>query len=569
MSKRIQKNIFVVVSYILITVFCMFVFIRSKHCLLMADSSFQLSRANEIYQNLKQGGFFTFIASHCFSQSGVGTFLFYPSVFIYPLALLRLVFNPITSIWIWVGLFLFLTLIISFYSMLTYSKGNYKRSYLFALIYTVVPYHLYLVWNGTFGEFIAYTFLPLIFLGIYYILWLNSDNYFVLALGMSLVCYSHVLSLYISVGICLLLFILKIIFSSIKKEQFVNLVKAFLLTVVLTLWQFIPFLTDYCGRKIIAPREEFQFPYSLSDLVINSLTNVVNVNGRTSVGIFLVLTMLIGWALPQLQHNKQELMIYLLGTFIILCSTTYLAWQIWGTNGFILHVIGKLQMMFRLLPYGILFLSVTFSFIIDNGLSRLFSNRETYLLMGIFTLIIVGGYYGSIQNEVQILDHPSTQQVLNTVHSTEKPVIALNKVVSAKTYGNIFAYRILYGETDYYNKPAFTHQTSIINNWTYINGKKYSFQKKPGVNKITMIISTNQNSWVNLPIVDYHNTYVMNNGKNISHQMSQRGTVEIFLKKGHNVIQVGYKPTFIYYGLLVVSLFTWIGLLINIFKKRI
>lgn len=219
MNKKLQKNIFIIISFIILSVIFIYALLKSGHYLMMADSSFHLSRANEIYQNLKHGGLFTFIATHCFSQSGVGTFLFYPSVFIYPLALLRFIFNPITSIWLWVGMFLFLTLLISFYSMLSFSKGNYRRSYFFAIIYTIVPYHLYLgIWNGTMGEFIAYTFLPLVFLGLYKILWENSDKWYILTIGMTLVSYSHILSLYISFGLCLALFILKLVFSSLNKQ---------------------------------------------------------------------------------------------------------------------------------------------------------------------------------------------------------------------------------------------------------------------------------------------------------------------------------------------------------------
>lgn len=568
MNKKVKKNIIIIGSYILLTMVFIFGFIKSKHYLLMADSSFQLARANEIYQNLKQGGFFTFIATHCFSQSGVGTFLFYPSIFIYLLALLRFIFNPITAIWLWIGMFLFFTLVISFYSMLSFSKGNYKRSYIFAVLYTIVPYHLYLgLWNGTFGEFIAYTFLPLVFLGIYQILWLNSNNWYTLAIGMTLLSYSHILSLYISVGLCLVLFVLKIIFSSISKKQFFNLVKAAIGTFFLTLWQFIPFITDYLGKNIVAPNETFQFPYSFSDLVNNSFANVADTNGRMSIGIFLMLVMLVGWATSKLQHNKRELVIYILGTLITICSTTYLAWQSFGSNKLILHTLGNIQMTFRLLPYGSLFLAVTASYIIDNC-SNLFS-REKIPLLVMFILILIGGYYGSIQKEIQVLYNSTSKSFLNRPNiGKEKPVINMGVLVNKKDYNNIFDYQIIYGETDYYNKKAFKHSKSIINNWTYINNKKYSIKKLPGINKITMIIKNKKDAKVNLPIIAYHNTYVINNKKKIDYQISPRGTVEINLKKGSNKLVIGYKPSISYYILIIIAIICWIEIVKWDFKER-
>lgn len=563
MDKKVKKNVLVIGSYILLTIIFILSFIKSKHYLLMADSSFQLSKADEIYQDLKQGGFFTFIAAHCFSQSGVGTFLFYPSVFIYPLALLRFVFNPITSIWIWTGLFLFLTLLISFYSMLSFSKGNYKRSYFFAIIYTIVPYHFYLMWNGTLGEFIAYTFLPLVFLGMYKILWTDSNQWYLLALGITLICYSHILSLYISIGFCLILFIIKLVSSSINKKQVLNLIKAIVLTIILSFWEFVPFLTDYFGKNITTPSKGFNFPYSFNDLVISSFTNIYNYSGRNSIGIFLILVMLSGWAFSQLQHNKSELMIYLLGSTIILCSTTFLAWQSFKTNKLIFNVLGMIQMTFRLLPYGSLFLSVTFSFIIDNLFCNFFSRKEIFVLMSVFVLIIIGGYYGSIQNEVQALHNSSPQMALNKPRSKEKTMIGINKLVDSKDYNNIFKYQIIYGETDYYTKKALEHNKSIINNWTYINGKKVVIRKKASTNKIEMIIKVDKKSKVDLPVISYHNTYVTDNGKKISYQISNRGTVEMNLNKGRNAIRIGYNPSIFYYISFVVSMITWIILFIK------
>ena len=492
MNKKLQKNIFIIISFIILSVIFIYALLKSGHYLMMADSSFHLSRANEIYQNLKHGGLFTFIATHCFSQSGVGTFLFYPSVFIYPLALLRFIFNPITSIWLWVGMFLFLTLLISFYSMLSFSKGNYRRSYFFAIIYTIVPYHLYLgIWNGTMGEFIAYTFLPLVFLGLYKILWENSDKWYILTIGMTLVSYSHILSLYISFGLCLALFILKLVFSSLNKQQFSSLLKAAIVTILLTLWQFIPFITDYLGKCIVAPNEMFQFPYGFNDLVNNSFLNIANGNGSTGIGVCLIVILLVGWIVPVVQQSRKELIIYSLGALILLCSTTFLAWQAFGSNKLVLHTLGNIQMTFRLLPYGSLFLAVTASLVLDSYISNLNLKRES-LLLGIFTLLSIGGYYGSIQYEIQILYNVSKRNQLYPANSSKpKTVITCNAVASKQSYNDIFGYQVIFGETDYYNKKAMDHSKSIINNWTYVNGQKQVIKKVSGVNKITMI----RNNW--------------------------------------------------------------------------
>lgn len=132
-----------------------------------SDGSFHFSRVEEIYRNLKEGSFFTFIATHTFHNSGVGSFLFYPSVFIYPWATLRFIFDPLRAFYVWYGLVMFLTMAIAYYVMFKFSQRRI-RAIIFAIFYAISAYHLYLgLKNYVIGEFIAYTFVPLVMYGFY------------------------------------------------------------------------------------------------------------------------------------------------------------------------------------------------------------------------------------------------------------------------------------------------------------------------------------------------------------------------------------------------------------------
>lgn len=361
---------------------------------------------------------------------------------------------------------------------------------------------------------------------------------------------------------------MKLIFSTINKKQFLLLIKATLMTIILTLWQFIPFITDYLGKNIVAPNEVFQFPYGFNNLINNSFQNTADTNGRIGIGILLIMVLLIGWAVPIVQRNKKELIIYSLGVLILLCSTTFLAWQAFGSNKAVLNTLGNLQMTFRLLPYGSLFLSVTASFILNSYINNLNLGQREVLVLALFTLISVGGYYGSIQNEVQLLFNPSANLMLNKMDAKEKKPIAMNKLVDKKNYKDIFDYQILFGETDYYNKKAINHSKSIINNWTYINEKKQIIEKFPQTNKITMQIRGKQNEEANLPIIAYNNTIVTNNGRKTNYQLSNRGTVQIKLHNGTNNVIVKYEMNIYYYILFIVAIIGWIVLIVSDFRDR-
>lgn len=106
----------------------------------------------------------TYIATSTFGNVGTGSFLFYPTVFLYPWAVFRLFVSPITAYMMFLTLFFFATLCVSYFCMLRFSEKK-LRSIIFAIIYTIDPYHLYLgITNNVLREFIAYTFLPIVFL---------------------------------------------------------------------------------------------------------------------------------------------------------------------------------------------------------------------------------------------------------------------------------------------------------------------------------------------------------------------------------------------------------------------
>ena len=161
------KDILVVVFLGIVTILSMFTFLSLLRLSIQSDGFFHFSRAEEIYRNLRSGAPFTFIATHTFQQTGVGNFLFYPDVFLYPWALLRFVFCPVTAYYVWDSLFVFATFVIGYFCMKDYSKDR-LRSVFFAIIYGLGTYHIYLgQCNFVLGEFIAYTFLPIVVLGIY------------------------------------------------------------------------------------------------------------------------------------------------------------------------------------------------------------------------------------------------------------------------------------------------------------------------------------------------------------------------------------------------------------------
>ncbi|OQQ82638.1 hypothetical protein [Ligilactobacillus salivarius] len=139
----------------------------------------------------------------------------------------------------------------------------------------------------------------------------------------------------------------------------------------------------------------------------------------------------------------------------------------------------------------------------------------------------------------------------------------------------------MYGETDYYPKAAFNKFgnnvseeanpkiNSILLHKVIIDGKEKVKTPKVAANCIEYNVKVDKKEKIDVPVLAYKRTTVMLNGKNINYAISSRGTVVVDGNKGNNRISVSYQPSKLLYIGMMVSVITWIGLLIGlIFSKR-
>ncbi len=78
------KKISVYIFFMFLSVFFVFFLYKTRQLGIDSDGSFHFSRVEEIYQNLKAGELFTFIATHTFHNSGVGSFVSLGVLTIFP-----------------------------------------------------------------------------------------------------------------------------------------------------------------------------------------------------------------------------------------------------------------------------------------------------------------------------------------------------------------------------------------------------------------------------------------------------------------------------------------------------
>ena len=573
--KNIKDNMLIICFFGIITTLLTVVFIKLGTIILNSDGSFHFSRLEELYQDFRNGSM-AFIASHTFNSTGVGTFLFYPSILLYPWVILRLIFSPVTAFYIWYGLMLFVTMCIAYYSMWLFDKDRI-RAIFFGVLYSIFPYHIHLgVVHTVIGEFLAYTFMPLLFVGLYYCL-TNKEKWYLLGISWSLILYSHVISAYMTILCVIIISIIYVLTDpqSIKRT-IINLSKNAVLVILLSSFILVPFITDFINAGINSPNSEtFGFLDTLQNIVGISLTNTADSN--KSIGILALFTVMVGWYFVKDSRTKEKV-IYGLGIFFLLCTSTVVPWQLFN-NTVVGKILGVIQFPYRLNTYAGLFLMVTFSLIISRFIHSIANKKARVLFnIGIMIFLIIS-YYGSLTS-LFVKIHTSQGNLLK--NNTELTAFIPNDaVIKKENYNNIFKYIILYGETDYYPKAAFNKFenniseevnpkiNSILLHKVIVDGKEKVKIPKVASNCIEYNVKVDKKEKIDVPVLAYKRTTVMLNEKNINYAISSRGTVVVDGNKGNNRISVSYQPSKLLYIGMMVSVITWICLFIGlIFSKK-
>ncbi len=111
-----------------------------------------------------------------------------------------------------------------------------------ALLYTCCPYRYTSIYaRGAVGEALAMIFLPLLIAGLYHVLAGQRRKWWMLAIGMTGLLQTHILSMMFGVMLCAIAGILFI--SRVWREKrFFEIGKAALMTVLLNLWFLVPFV---------------------------------------------------------------------------------------------------------------------------------------------------------------------------------------------------------------------------------------------------------------------------------------------------------------------------------------
>ena len=162
------------------------------------DYFFNIGRFNVLIDALKSGNYPIYLDYNALEGYGYFTKGFYPDLIILPFAALGILTGTIAAYNVMIFTMTFLCGLLTYIAVNTVFRNTFAAS-VSAILYTFSAYHLFDWYNrAALGESLSFTFLPIIFLGLYHIIKGDYRKWYLLTIGYSLLIYTHLLSSFLT-----------------------------------------------------------------------------------------------------------------------------------------------------------------------------------------------------------------------------------------------------------------------------------------------------------------------------------------------------------------------------------
>ena len=498
-----------------------------------ADLSFHLNRLLGM-----EGIYASPINFKAFYGIGLGVNYFYPFLTYYPFFVLyRLSHSVFLGYYIYQYLLTIITFLIAYYSisniMVIENKENKKdfASLLFATLYTFSLYRLdNIVIRFATGEFIAYAFIPLVFYGLFVILKGDYRRWYILSIGMSLVAYSHLISLLLTALLVGFIFIISFVFVNSKKERLLSFMVATLSTISIFAFQLVLMGEQSLSNAIVKPQgvNLNTTGHSLKDLLLN-----LNFDNNYTLPGFLIIVCLIISIIGIFKLQKYDVFIFVLTLILIIFESPLVHWP--ENNE---HIVSSIQFIWRLNTFITLFTAYLASKVFVS-----LSLRKEYLI-GVLIGVIGLTTFFTVSQAQKTIEGPQT--TFNNMPKEELLPVVINGDYHATDYmlstnGSISDY-------DAFQRKLRHEVINLEDN--QIVETKILFNSL----KTKLILDSDKKLTVSLPFYAYKGLSVELDRHSTSFSKAPDAGVEVVIPKGKHEIEVSYSYTILAKCFFLVSL---------------
>lgn len=383
---RKEKNhfwIFVSVL-VLITMFVMYRFSVFDLVSVGHDATFHYNRFISLSDAVSNGKFPVYIDYEAIDNYGYATNLFYPNFTLIPFAFISKYTGYIIAYQIMCFTYTILTGLFTYLCINKIFKDK-LTAYLSAIIYTFCLYRLQGYFErSAIAEAVTFTFLPLIFYGLYETLRGNYKKWYILSIGYSLFVLTHILS---TILISILIFIYIILsFKYLKKEPFriYYIIISISISILLSSYFILPFLEQTISNSF---NFEIFTNYPFSRVNTDDIFKVFFSLGKEksflpAIGLTITLPLLCRFFIRKSDKITKYIDYLAIAGLVLTLYTFDFLPQFLYNN----YIFSRIQFLFRIYEFSSFILAIAGSYYLSKVI-RL--NTRNILIIPIFLILIL------------------------------------------------------------------------------------------------------------------------------------------------------------------------------------
>jgi len=428
----------------------------------------------------------------------------------------------------------------------TIYKNRYA-AFLGAILYTFSLYRLFDIYQrGALGEVFAFTFIPIVFLGLYHIIKGDYKRWYIIAIGFSLLIFSHVISTVLASFTALVLLVVN--YKSLIKEpkRFYYLILAAIVTVAITSSYIFPLLEQLTSNSFRYEGDDWSLPSRTKlnpvYLLWSLLCGFVFPKDIMIVGIGIILTLLVFFRFFVKERSSELRSVDIgvfIGLFYIFVSSAFFPW-----GRFPFTLLSFIQYPSRL------FLFVTYFFAIAGAyyLSKIFLKEKQKIVVAVAVVLCI---------MFTMYMHSDNNKYMHQTYISES-----NNVPSPRNffYLNGAEYVPSRVESAYYVQ---SRGDSVISSFDKVSVN--NFHREKGV--LNLSIVTQSPDSLELPLFYYKGYSARLGGEELPVVQSKHGLIQVPVERSGD-IKVFYAGTTIQKIAWYATIISIISLCIYIFVSR-
>ncbi len=502
---------------------------------------------------------------------GYATSIFYPELFLYIPAILRLLNT--SMVFSYKLLLSFINIASVFFMYLAVKKISKSTTsgIIGAIVYSAANYRLENIYTrAAIGEALALAFFPLAIWGLYELCVGDKKKWYIFAIGLTGIIQSHILSVAF-VGIICIFFGITFIKNILKEKRYKSIIFSFILIVLLNMWFIVPFIDGYrldlnvknknentttyiFYKYTVIPAQLFNiFDSAYSVNLSNDNTQGMENEMSYTLGILCSLALIINvvYCLKNKNNNDNNVkfikILTLISITFLILSTTIIPWkELQNEYEIIQNICNTIQFGWRFLGVTTFTSVISGSIIIGKYVDSKYNKEKDFmenykivLIIGLIAFLSVPLFLGDYSKQFKYitnnseLNYDMSGQNEYFINRTNTALLEKNKYVTSSNLINI----------EKYNKDG----SKIIIDYDNKQGKGY----------------------IEVPLLYYPGYVAKEDGKKLNVVCGNNNVVRVELSQVKNGrITIDYKEKAIYVLSDIVSILTACGLIYFVVRKK-